>query len=288
MPQYKSVLTIALVLVLLTELAVIVGIFGWGGSGKRKIRSFRGENVTLYGVGLYSDMPDEVAPQGIAQDYVTLFVGIPLLLCALIMAQKDTITAKMFLAGVLAYFVLTYMFWLNMAAYNNFFLIYVILAGLSMWDFLIVVVHISPKKAKLAAMSRMPRQTVGWFLMITAVLTASMWLKVIIPPLLHGSYPKELYHFTTLVVQGIDLAYFLPFCFVTGLLFLKKSIWGYLFSPIFLVFLSMQMLALLTKMVFMLKEGKMVELPVMVGIGIIFVIAVSLANSCLRSFNQRT
>jgi len=45
---------------------------------------------------------------------------------------------------------------------------------------------------------------------------------------------------------------------------------------------------LLTKMVFMLKEGKMVELPVMVGIGIIFVIAVSLANSCLRSFNQRT
>ncbi|HOH47673.1 MAG TPA: hypothetical protein PLX59_07490, partial [Candidatus Cloacimonadota bacterium] len=65
-------------------------------------------------------------------------------------------------------------------------------------------------------------------------------------------------------------------------------IWGYLFSPIFLVFLSMQMLALLTKMVFMLKEGKMVELPVMVGIGIIFVIAVSLANSCLRSFNQRT
>lgn len=286
MPQYKSVLTIALVLVLLTELAVIVGIFGWGGSGKRQIRSVRGENVTLYGVGLYSDMPDEVAPQGIAQDYVTLFVGIPLLLWALIMAQRGSIPSRMFLAGVLAYFVLTYLFWLNMSAYNDFFLIYVVLAGLSIWAFLIVVVHISPKKAKLAAMSRMPRQVAGGFLMLTSLLVAAMWLKVIIPPLLHGSYPKELYHFTTLVVQGIDLAYFLPFCFVTGLLFLKKSIWGYMFSPIILVFLSLQMLALLTKMVFMLKEGNMVQLPLMVGIGVIFVLAVSLANSCLRSFNK--
>lgn len=288
MPQYKSVLTIALILVLLTELAVIVGIFGWGGSGKRQIRSVRGENVTLYGVGLYSDMPDEVAPQGIAQDYVTLFVGIPLLLWALIMAQRGSIPSRMFLAGVLSYFVITYMFWLNMSAYNDFFLIYVILASLSIWAFLIVIVHLSPKKAKLAAMSRLPRKTAGWFMMITSLLVAAMWLKVIIPPLLRGSYPKELYHFTTLVVQGIDLAYFLPFCFVIGLLFLKKSVWGYLFSPIFLVFLSIQMLSLLTKMVFMLRNGTMVEIPVMAGIGLIFVVAVSLAHSCLRSFNKLT
>lgn len=34
----------------------------------------------------------------------------------------------------------------------------------------------------------------------------SLWLGVVVPPLVDGSiYPKELQHYTTLVVQGFDL-----------------------------------------------------------------------------------
>ncbi|MCF7944944.1 MAG: hypothetical protein K9L75_05360, partial [Spirochaetia bacterium] len=42
--------------------------------GVYSYQSIRGEEVSIYGKGLYRHMSEEVAVQGIAQDYITLFV----------------------------------------------------------------------------------------------------------------------------------------------------------------------------------------------------------------------
>jgi len=285
-PQYKTILTISLILVLLGEFAAILGIFSLGGPGRKEIRTYRNTTVELYGTGIYKDMPADVAPQGIAQDYVTLFLGIPFLLFALIRAQDETIRSRLLLAGTLAYFMITYMFWLTMCTFNDLYPVYVILAGLSMTAFLLVMLHLPPKKVKAAFTDYIPRKTAGWFLILDAIMVAGMWLAMIIPPWVRGHYPPELYHFTTLIVQGLDLAYFLPFAFLSGYLLLKKSPWGYLFAPIYLVFLFMMMTALLAKMVYMQITGAAVGIPQYVFISAILLGALYLCIRVLQGVHR--
>jgi hypothetical protein len=55
-------------------------------------------------------MSAEVAPQGIVQDYVTLFLGIPLLFLSLFMANNGSLRGRFLLSGALGYFLVTYLF----------------------------------------------------------------------------------------------------------------------------------------------------------------------------------
>lgn len=282
MPQYKTVLAIGLILVLLAEFAAIMGIFSDSNDPAQTVISARGQEVSLYGKGIYRHMPAEVAPQGIAQDYVTLFIGIPLLLIGLIWAQAGTVRARLMLAGVLAYFLLTYLYWMSMVTYNDLFLIYVILTGLSMFAFLIVMLHLPPRKVKSVFIDPIPRKTAGWFLIIGSAMTAFNWLSLIVPPWVKGSAPRELYHLTTLIVQGMDLAFFLPFAFVSGILLLRKSPWGYLFVPVNLVFLSLLFTALLAKLIYSMLKGISVATPLLVVASVILILAVYLSTRVLK------
>jgi hypothetical protein len=65
----------------------------------------------------------------------------------------------------------------------------------------------------------------------------------------------ELYHFTTLIVQGYDLGLLLPVSFVAGFLLFRKSLIGYLYSTIYLGFLSLLMTALTAKIIAMALSG---------------------------------
>ena len=282
MPQYKTILGLALVLVLLAEFAAIMGIFSTSAAAPETIMSVRGEMVTLYGKGIYRHMPADVAPQGIAQDYVTLFLGIPLLFIALIWAQAGSIRARLMLGGVLGYFMLTYLFWFSIVMYNDLFLVYVILAGLAMNAFLLVMLNLPPRRAKAAFIDPIPRKRAGWFLIVISTMMAFLWLSVIVPPWVRGHYPKELYHFSSLIVQGVDLAYFLPFAFTSGVLLLKKSPWGYLFAPVFLVFLSLMSAALLAKLVYMRMEGFALAIPPLVIVSVMMLGSIGLAVQVLK------
>ena len=129
----------------------------------------------------------------------------------------------------------------------------------------------------------MPRIPVVIFLFFSSIAIALMWLKIVVPALFRGRYPAELFNFTTLIVQGLDLAYFLPMSFVSALLLLKKSAWGYLFAPVYLVFLCLMMTALLAKLVYSMMQGIAVPVPAMIFIGVLLVSSVALASVTLKS-----
>src|SRR5215218_8233304 len=125
----KAITTIALLIVVFSTITTTMGIFSNDGAGSYQYTSIRGKEVTIYGKGLYKDMSAEVAPQGIAQDYVTLFVGIPLLLVSLWLVRRGSERGRYLLAGILGYFLVTYLFYTVMGMYNKLFLIYVLLMG---------------------------------------------------------------------------------------------------------------------------------------------------------------
>jgi len=148
-------------IIMLAVVAASLGIFSSGGPGRYNIETVRGETVTVYGIGLYKHMSQDVAPQGIAQDYITLLVAVPLLLDGSVI-------------------------------------------------------------------------------------------------------PGQVEHYTTLIVQGLDLGLLLPLSFVSGVLFIKRTPFGYLFTPVYFIFLSILMAALTAKVVAMGMLGQSVMPAIMI------------------------
>ena len=269
-----SVTQLSILIAVLAALAAYTGIYSSGGPGPHRIESVRGEPVTIYGEGLYRDMSMEVAPQGIAQDYVTLFIAIPLLLAALAWARIGSLKGRFLLTGTLGYFLVTYLFYLVMGMYNALFLIYAALLSTSFFAFVLMMLSFEPGSLPERFHEDTPVITTGGFLIFQCVAITFMWLGIVIPPLISGEIiPKQVEHYTTLIVQGLDLALLLPIGIVSGILFIRKRPFGYLVTPVYFVFLSLLMLALTAKVVAMRSLGQNV-MPAIIIIPLFGIIAI--------------
>lgn len=256
MRNKKTISILILCIASLSALASATGIFYTSGPGSYTYQSIRDATITIYGKGLYHHMSADVAIQGIAQDYVTLFIAIPLLVVALIMVQKGTLKARLFLAGVLNYFFLTYLFYMNMAMYNAFFMVYILLTSASFFAFVLTLLGIDIEHLPLQFNARTPLKPIGVFLMFLSASIALLWLQIIIAPLIDGTIiPPSVEHYTSLTVQGFDLSIFLPVAFLSGYLLVKKNAYGYLMASVTSVLLSILMSALVAKIIAMAVVG---------------------------------
>jgi hypothetical protein len=266
-------------------LAAGVGIFYRAGPGSYEHLSVRGENVTIYGSGLYRHMSAEVAPQGIAQDVVTLFVAIPLLLFALRLSGNGSIRGRFLLAGTLAYFFVTYLFYLVMGMYNAMFLAYATLASASFFALSAVLLGVDVPALPPMFADRVAATRAGVFLIANAVAIGLLWLGIVVPPLLDGTViPHQVEHYTTLVVQGLDLSLLLPLSVVSGWLLLKRNPLGFLMAPTYMVFLALLMTALTAKIVAMGMLGYSI-IPAIFIIPTLHIVAIVLAVLLLRSID---
>jgi hypothetical protein len=265
--QNRRITSLLIVFIaILSIVATTSGIFSSSGCGNYEFKSINNQTVTIYGKGIYQNMSADVAIQGIAQDFVTLFIGIPLLIIALLWSKGNSLKSKLFLSGILNYFFLTYLFYMNMAMYNKLFLVYIMLVSTSFFAFVLTLLSIDTKQILQHFNITTPTKPIGLFLIILSSMIALLWLSVIVPPLIDGTIiPVTVQHYTTLTVQGFDLSIFLPITFLSGLLLIKKKPFGYLMSSITLIFLSLLMTALVAKIVAM----ALVDVNVMPAIFII-------------------
>jgi len=256
MKNKKVISVLIIVVAIMAIIASSSGIFSHGGNGPHEYQSIRGKPVTIHGDGLYRHMSSDVAIQGIAQDYVTLFLAVPLLLVTLIFSNKGSLRSRFLLAGILNYFLVTYLFYLEIAMYNEMFLAYVILTGTSFFAFVLLLLTFNIQEIPVVFNTDTPVKFIGGFLIFNSIVIALLWLSVVIPPLIDGSViPDAVQHYTTLTVQGLDLALFLPISFVSGFLLIKKRPFGYLMSTVTLGFLPILMTALTAKIIAMALTG---------------------------------
>ncbi len=274
--RFRRQITILVVIISIASLvATVVGIFSKSGKGPFLYESIRGETVEIYGIGIYKHMSSEMAILGIAQDYVTLFIGIPLLLLGLFFYRKGNYKAKFLLTGIILYFFLTYLFYTALAMYNELFLIYLLLLSCSLFALVFNLISFDYESPILSTTGL---KFAGWFLLVDIVLMGVLWLKIIVPPLVDKSiYPLELEHYTTLAVQGLDLSIFLPLGFVSAILALKNYNSGKIFTIVYLIFISLLMMALTSKMIFLAYTGANV-------IPAIFIIPAMGLSSAIISF----
>lgn len=287
MHHQKTLNILILLIAVLALVATTVGIFSTGGPGPYEYTSIRGEAVMIYGEGVYRHMSAEVAPQGIGQDYITLFLGTPLLLISFFLARGESLKGRFLLAGTLGYFLVTYFFYLVMGMYNILFLVYIGLLGASFFAFALTMLSFNPNEIPGYFEDSLPVKPIGGFLIFNSLAIALLWLSVIIPPLFDGSIiPMETEHYTTLIAQGLDLAILLPLGFVSGILFIQKKPFGYLLTPVYFVFLSILMLALVAKVIAMGLEGFNI-IPVVFIIPVIGTLAIFCSIIILRNIKQK-
>lgn len=255
MKYKKAVSLLVYGISILAIIATTAGIFSKSGPGEYEHISIRGETVTIFGKGIYQDMSADVAIQGIAQDVVTLFIAIPFLLTALYFARKGSLKGRIMLSGSLLYFFLTYLFYLAMAMFNPLFLVYVLLLSASFFAMILTLFSLYFENLSKYFHPRLPVKFLGGFLIFNAVVIGSLWLQVVLPPLFKEVIPIDLDHYTTLIVQGFDLALFLPISFISGICLIKRAPIGYLLGPVYLVFLSLLMTTLTGKITGMALVG---------------------------------
>jgi hypothetical protein len=286
MRYQKGIAVLVLMISIMAGVAASIGIFSTGGPGSYEYESIRGETVLIYGEGLYRHMSSDVAPQGIAQDVVTLFIAIPLLWIAFFWARNGSLRGQFLLAGTLGYFLVTYLFYLVMGMYNVLFLIYAALLGTSFFGFTLTLFSFDVHELPDQFSKNTPVKLSGGFLILNTLAIAILWLGVVVPPLIDGTViPKQTEHYTTLIVQGLDLGLLLPLAIVSAVLFIQKKPMGYLLAPVYLVFLSILMTALLAKIIAMGLMGQNI-IPVIFIIPTILLAAIVCTVLILKSIQS--
>jgi hypothetical protein len=286
MRYQKGIAVLVLMISIMAGVAASIGIFSTGGPGSYEYESIRGETVLIYGEGLYRHMSSDVAPQGIAQDVVTLFIAIPLLWIAFFWARNGSLRGQFLLAGTLGYFLVTYLFYLVMGMYNVLFLIYAALLGTSFFGFTLTLFSFDVHELPDQFSKNTPVKLSGGFLILNTLAIAILWLGVVVPPLFDGTViPKQTEHYTTLIVQGLDLGLLLPLAIVSAVLFIQKKPMGYLLAPVYLVFLSILMTALLAKIIAMGLMGQNI-IPVIFIIPTILLAAIVCTVLILKSIQS--
>ena len=260
----------------LGAVAAGVGVVTAWGHAHYSFTTLRGEVVSIQGGGLYGKDSLSGAAQAIGQDFVTLLVGVPLLLIALRLASSGSIRGQLLRAGALAYFAYTYILLAFGATYNDLFLMYVATFSASAFGFILCVVSLNADQLQDHFSERFGRRRVGWALIGFGALLTLLWLGRIIPALVAGKTPPGLENYSTLFVQAGDLGIVIPTAVVAGTLLVRRQAFGYVLAPVMLVMASAFGLALIAMSASMTLAGVEVPLPELAffsALAVVFLVA---------------
>ncbi|MEQ8155150.1 MAG: hypothetical protein ABRQ25_09755 [Clostridiaceae bacterium] len=236
MKKYKMSINILVVcIIVLAMVACLVGLFSSGGSGQYEFKSINNEVVKIYGQGLYKNDSIAAVAQGKASDLITIILGIPLLLSSLYLTNKGSFRGKLILTGTLGYFLYTYMSYTFLWMYNSFFIIYVILMSLSLYALILSFMSFEIEKLPSMFSKNLPTKFLGGFQLFVAFAIGMLWLGRISSSIFEGAVPVGLEHYTTLVIQGMDLGVVVPTAVLSGILLIKRKPFGYLLSSTIII-----------------------------------------------------
>jgi hypothetical protein len=114
------------------------------------------------------------------------------------------------------------------SAYNELFLVYVALACWALFAMALVVRSVDLSQLDEDTLRRLPLRSLSVLLLVSAALTAFVWLEPVVSAALAGRPPALLLHSTTLVTEALDLAVVAPAAVLAGILLLRRRAEGLL------------------------------------------------------------
>jgi hypothetical protein len=176
--------------------------------------------------------------QAIGQDVINLSLIVPVLIVSAIFSKRGNKTAPFIWAGAIQYLLYTFLIYCFDVHFNNMFLIYCLILGITFYAFnYFMYLEIRKPPINITVNTPVIRGTAIYFLILPFIFYL-LWLAEIIPAIIHSIIPASVSEsgLFTNPVHVIDLSVFLPGIFVTGILLYKRKILGYILAPIILTF----------------------------------------------------
>ncbi len=202
-----------------------------------------------------------------AQDAVLLGIGVPVLAVGLWLTVQGSLRGRLIWLGSLAFMAYMWTHYAFVVAYNDFFLGYTALFGLSVFTLLSGVSRTEPTQLSNDLRGKIPVQVYVAFLGVAAGGLAFMWLFDIIPALLAGELPSGIVQLGPEAAHTyvIDLGILVPSLAITALWLHQRRPWGYVCAGIVLVFAALVAPALTAITIVDLQEGIQISAPILVG-----------------------
>ncbi len=237
MKQYSALNWLVSIIILCALMAAGFGLLAPNRGSEISFTTARNETVNIWGQGLYRYDTPIGATGFMAGDLITLVLAIPLLIISIILCRRGSLKGGLLLTGTLSYFLYTYTSIGFGAAYNNFFLAYIMIFAASLYGLILALFSFDVKALPAHFGLGLPRKGIGIFLIVSGIILSLIWLVLsIIPALIANKAPLEAYYYTTFTTAIIDIGIVAPALILAGVLIHRGTALGYLLASTMLVF----------------------------------------------------
>lgn len=190
----------------------------------------------LFREGHYND-PTAVIPRLQAQDAVILVVAVPVLVLGLRYAMHGSLRGRVVWLGALAFMTYVWASVAGQAAFNQFFLGYVVLFALSLFTLVGGMVRTDTEALYRRLEGRLRRALYGGWLALVAVGLSLLWLSDAVPATLAGTTPAIVDQLGPQATHTLvlDLGVVVPSLLVAVFWLWKDREWGYVCTGVLLV-----------------------------------------------------
>jgi hypothetical protein len=176
--------------------------------------------------------------QSIGQDIINLLLVAPLFVVVSVLAYAGNQVAVSLWGGLVFYLTYTFTIYCFDLHFNQLFIFYCFILGLSFYSSLYFLFLKTNKKAPVNPGKIMAGRITGVYFLLISVGFYILWLLEIIPAIINNTVPDNLLE-TGLFTNGIhvlDLSIFLPAVFFAGIQLYKGKQIGWILAPPLLVF----------------------------------------------------
>jgi hypothetical protein len=226
--------------------------------------------------------------QSVGQDIASLFFALPVLVISSLLAYRQNKKALLVWAGTLVYLIYTFLIYCFAIHFNQLFVLYSIILGLSVYLFLWFMLTQYRQPVKSWFRKEIPVRSFGFYMIAIGVLFYILWLMPVIPAIISNTTPKELTDAGLLTnpVHVLDLSVCLPGIIITGVLLLKRHPMGLLMTPVVLAFFVIMDISIATLMIVMRSKGLASNPVVMFVMFALAILSLAMLIIYLRSMKK--
>jgi len=240
-----------------------LGLFYHNDNSSIDTKNIFGNEVQLYGKGVYANDSYFFAPVFRGSDLTILLVGIPLLVISFInYKNKQNLKSKIFLVSVLGIFLYQTTSITFGAFYNSLHLIYIFLFFLCLCSILILLAELYESRKKLEFKASFKSFGLKIMLGITGIALIVAWIPDIIKSIIDMRPPIGLEVYHTSITNILDIGVIGPAALIALYLVHKKNIFGMILAEMILILGAYIGVMVVSQSYFQYSSG--IELPIAV------------------------
>ena len=230
MKHSPVIIWLTVLIAILALIAVGAGFFWPNTGGPYTFIALRGQEVQIYGQGLYRYDTLFTGAANRGNDLITFVLAIPLLLYALVQYGQNSLRGGLLLLGIFVYFLYLYGSYALGIAFNPLFLVYIALFSASLFTFVLLFASIDRQFLTDHLDPTLPRRGIAIFMFFSGLATLVIWLQPLLNELTQNQLPALVGIYSTKITDVLDLGIITPTTLIAGTLIWRRNPTGYLIA----------------------------------------------------------